>query len=83
LGVVGLLGARLLGIGIEFKPNLVLESESNLDPVLEPKLKLEFSKIKFFLKKKSLELGVNRQLTTGFRPSYLEPELGLISRTGI
>ncbi len=33
-----------------------------------------------YVKTKSLELGINRQLTTGFRPSYLDPELGLISK---
>jgi hypothetical protein len=57
LGIVGLFCVRTLGIGIEFKPDLVLELDSNLDPVLEPKLKHEFSKIKIFLKKKKFRIG--------------------------
>jgi len=63
------------------KPDPVLELEPG--PVLEPEPKLEPE----FLKRKieergggsDLELGVNWQSTTGFRPGY--SELGVVSRT--
>jgi len=45
----------------------------SLNPILEVELKLEIFLNNVFGRKNGLELGVNQQLTIGFRLGYSEP----------